>query len=362
VHRDLIIVDDVPSFRRVAVIRDGVLDQLFCDDAADLMPRPGAVVAVRIEQVFPQHGRVKVKLMGMTASFRTAQAKPMLPGQMIAAKVHADARDEFLGDSRIFSQGKPIQLKPIDGGEFGELPSQSGVLTPAPDALMRGKDILPMAEVIMDEDGTAWEQYGLDDALADALKMTLHLPKGGMIHISTPPGAAVVDGDSGAASLSPQALAEDMVASVMRQLRLRRIAGPIVIDFPRLSSAGRAKISGLMEAAAKHDGLKPSLHGFTRGGLYTMSRPWHLRSLAEELKPPLRMAGLDALRLIRNQGHRQKAARAGVGIRCHPAVLAWLEGDGAEALAELCRGLAFMPKFVSDVSTDGARLDGTAVS
>ena len=117
------------------------------------------------------------------------------------------------------------------------------------------------------------------------------LADGARLHLNAPPGAVVVDGDSGSSQAAPQQLAEIMVEEVMRQLRLRRHGGPIVIDFPRLSPQGQKAIHGMMRDAARLDPAKPALHGFTRGGLYTMARPWQLMPLAQELAPVAETGG-----------------------------------------------------------------------
>ena len=58
----IIIIDDLPSYRRVALVRDGVLDQLWIDNAADHTPQPGAVFAARVPQIFAGHDRATFEL------------------------------------------------------------------------------------------------------------------------------------------------------------------------------------------------------------------------------------------------------------------------------------------------------------
>lgn len=353
--KDCIIIDDLPRFRRVALWRDGGLEQIFIDDADNLAPRPGALVAVRVMQSFPQHGRVTAELMGHETSFRTAKAELLKSGQIIAAKLRADGRHEAtpLG-------GKPIQLKEYNGIDLKDLPLETGIIAPAPDALSRAEALAPDAPQYHDDDGKLWAEYGIDDAIDDALSPHIALPDGGYLHIATPPGAAVIDGDSATSRLAPQKLAEAMVPELMRQLRLRRIAGPIVIDFPRLSPEGQKYIHQMMKDEAKKDDAKPALHGFTRGGLYTMARGWGLCTLAEEMPDGVKRNGLAALRLLRNHGkhHGVKAVTSGLQLRMNPDVLDWLHGDGAEALKIVTQSLAFQPKFVSDTSLDAVQLDG----
>lgn len=373
--QEVIIIDDLPGYRRVALVRDGKLDQIFIDDDAYLMPRPGAVLAVRVQQLFPDHDRVTVDVMGQKASFRTGRMQALKSGQMIAVMVRADARLEAANYAQLPSNSpqstlmpstpmpsKPMQVKEVGDISPKNLPAQPQLITPAPTAIERAQALCPDAELIYDRDGAAWGKAAIDAQLAAALSPSMMLEGGGAIHLATPPGAAVVDGDSGDALLAPQVLAAAMVAPVMRQLRLRRIGGPIVIDFPRLTPDGQQEIHRAMKLAAKDDAVKLSLHGWTRGGLYTLARPWQLRPLAEELAPSPRLDGLAGLRLIRDHGqhHATKAVTAGVQLRVAPAVHDWLNGEGNEMLKAVCADLVFSPKLVSDATIKGVRLDNPA--
>ena len=122
----------------------------------------------------------------------------------------------------------------------------------------------------MDSDGAAWARLDIDAAIDTALGLTVPLYDGARLHISASPGAVVVDGDSGTSRATPQALAEEMVAVVMRQLRLRRLGGPMVIDFPRLTQDGQRHIHAMMRDAARLDPAKPALHGLPAAGF----TPW----------------------------------------------------------------------------------------
>ena len=59
---DLILVDEVPSYRRVALICDGVLDQIWIDDAEKGEYLPEAIVTVKLNQHFRQHHRAVISL------------------------------------------------------------------------------------------------------------------------------------------------------------------------------------------------------------------------------------------------------------------------------------------------------------
>ena len=345
---DTIIVDPLPGYCRVALYRDGILEQFYIDDNDDPAPRPGAIVAARIEQVFSNHNRVTVDIGGVKASFRSKRAKERLPGQMVLAQVRADARHDGIGQ-------KPLQLQELPND--APLPPQSCILSPAPTAIERAQHLAPDAEILMDRDGRIWTEYDIDSALSEAVGMSVALTEGpaknkpgAFIHISTPPGVAVIDGDSGASRLLPQALAESMVKPLLRQLYLRQIGGVTVIDFPRLSHHGREAIHQLMRDAARKDPTKPILYGWTKAGIYTLARQWSLRPLALDLVASAKQDGLTALRAIRNHHHlslyHPHLQGEGAKVRLSTAAFAWLNDEGASRRDAIFSELHFLPKFV----------------
>jgi len=397
-----IIVDRLPGYTRTALLRDGVLTDLFCDDADNPLPRPGAVVRARIERVFPDHDRVALDLGGLAGSLRIRGGRDLHSGEMIMATVTADARATKPHQLRqgIFRTGRYLLLESgkaelrLSRGlrEMGYTPppeicspassftitlrraaataalsaviaereelitwaeavlalpsSGPSILSPAPSGPEQARLLAPEADLIMDDDGVEWEEAGVDAQLESALAPTVLLPEGGCLHISTPPGAAVFDGDSGSGQLSPMQLSLAMVPMVARALRLRRIGGPVVVDFPRLNARDRRRITELMMHAVADDPCRPRCHGFTEGSLFTLTRPWSWRPLAEDMAALPARLGRDALRLARNHGARRP--QHSIEIRLPPAGLDWLEGPGAIRRQALEEGLVFRPHFRSD--------------
>jgi len=403
-----IIVDRLPGYTRTALIKAGILTDLFVEDADDPAPRPGAVVRARVERVFPDHHRASLDIGGMSASMRIRDAARLRSGEVMVATVTAEPRE-----------GKPLQLRrgifragryviiesgtpglrlsmglreagyipPEDlraeistftvtlrrsvngadleevraelnelttwGESINQMPSSgSAIIAPALSGHEEAALLEPDAEVVIDDDGRAWEEAGLDEALQKALAPTLPLAGGGVIHVSTPPGAAVIDGDSGVDALPPMRLALSMVPATAHQLRLRRIGGPVVVDFPRLGAKDRRRISQLMAEHVRDDPCRPSCHGFTEGGLFTLTRPWRWRPLSTDISANPAQIGRDALRLARNHGARHP--RRPVEICLPPAGLAWLEGPGASHRLRVEERLALPPRFRSDNSLEHA--------
>ena len=345
-EQDMIIIDRLPHYQRVGLIRDGQLDQIFIDNDRDTSPQPGAVLAVRVAQIFQNHDRVTLDLgsnLGpdQTASMRIKKGITFQSGQMIAVEVIASPRE-----------GKPLQVRLKGDISHKDLPQHPALLKPAPDSLARAQALMPAGKVINDDDGQAWDHLLCDDAIEQACQKKLvidhqvPMAAGSVVHIHTPPGASVIDIDSGNSKLPPFELTKSLIPFVMRQLRLRRIGGPIVIDFPRLDKTQQTAVHNMIKTEAHYDCEKPSLHGFTRGGLYTMSRPWRGSSLVDLFKPDAALMGRAALRLIRR--HKALQIPGGIVIGLNSDALAWINDDEQSGYQHLIADLAFSPEFHSD--------------
>ena len=356
----IILIDDLASYRRGALLRDGALDQIWIDDAANPLPQPGAIFAARVAQIFAGHDRATFELAGhpnpegkplqthmASGRITTDQTKSLKSGQIIPVVVSALPRE-----------GKPLQVKIKGDVSPKDMPPQPQLISLAPDALTSAMVAAPDADVIYDDTGANWSEYGCDDALEQACDAVMMLSNGAVVHFNTPPGAAVIDLDSANSTLSPFDLSCQLAPLVMRQIRLRRIAGPIVIDFPRLSPDQQRRLHDVIKVEAKHDPEKPSMHGFTKGGLYTMARSWRRESLSHLLHPNAATSGRAALRLIRC--HRSLNIQGGITIRLNENGLGWLQDDGADALREMTADLAFSPQFRSDNMVMSAVLEENA--
>jgi hypothetical protein len=216
------------------------------------------------------------------------------------------------------------------------------VIRPGPDAVSAAIAGFPDAEVISDQENHLWQD--IDSKIEAALCPSQVITDGALLHISTPPGAAVIDGDSGKANFSPMMLAEAMVTPVAEALMLRRISGPVVIDFPRLDKNGMCTIDAAMKAAVEIDPLYPQCHGFTPGGLYTMTRPWRWQPLHAMMAPTPRRQAIEGVRLA-----RQMTARPASGVvLLPPEAYVWLRGDGAAWAEDVLKALASRIEFRSD--------------
>ncbi len=166
------------------------------------------------------------------------------------------------------------------------------------------------------------------------------LPGGLRLGVYPTPALTALDVDLGAAAGGRGAkgaahLAANRAAlpALARQIRLRNLAGAIVVDLAGLSPRRRAALADDFAAALAPDPLHPRFLGFTALGLAEILRPRVHPPLHELLAGP-HAAGLAALRRLA----REVAARPGrpPALAAAPAVAAELQRDAA-ALADLAR-------------------------
>ncbi|WP_309139538.1 ribonuclease E/G [Siccirubricoccus sp. G192] len=174
------------------------------------------------------------------------------------------------------------------------------------------------------------------------------LPGGGRILLHPTPALVAIDVDAGTAagSSDPQAqfrLNEVAVAEAARQIRLRNLAGPILLDLAGLTPKRREALAPALAQALVADPLARLL-GLGPLGLFEILRSRVHPPLHEVLGwPPSPLThGLAALR----RALREVAASPGqrLGLRAAPAVLAALEGlPGAMEEFTAAAGRALVP-------------------
>jgi hypothetical protein len=220
-----------------------------------------------------------------------------------------------------------------------------GMLAPALTLAQIAGHYVQSEHIRIDYDGRQWADADIDQQIDIALSPSLTIPGGGILHISTPPGAAVIDGDSGTSRLSPDALAFAMITPLARQIQLRRIAGAVVVDFPRMDHAGKDRIHQTMLDECANDPLRPICYGWTKGGLYTLDRRHQRRPLSDVLdwhKVPAKHAAIAALRQLWQSGQNNDSGNTnGLPPRLHltQSMQYWLNGDGLAIYDAVCADL-----------------------
>jgi ribonuclease G len=193
-----------------------------------------------------------------------------------------------------------------------------------------------------------FEHHGVAGDIAAALSPRVLLPGGGALTIELAAAATLIDVDSGGSPRGQGAaaaiLAVNLAAAqeVARQIRLRNLAGPIVIDFVGMRDRrDRDRVRAALTEALAHDGDAEVL-GWTRLGHLELVRKRRRAPLAELLferapgggfvKTPLTVA-LEALRALAREA--AAAPTRAPAVHVHPEVAAALSSEAGAARREL---------------------------
>ncbi|RAI57431.1 ribonuclease E/G [Roseicella frigidaeris] len=186
------------------------------------------------------------------------------------------------------------------------------------------------------------------------------LPGGGRLLIHPTPALTAIDVDAGsiAGTRDPEAqlrLNGAAVAEAARQIRLRSLAGAILLDVAGLTAKRRATLAGPLAAALAPDPLARLL-GLGPLGLFEIQRQRIHPPLHELLGWPLSplSQGLAALR----RAAREAAARPGRrwALRAAPAVLTAL-ADLPGALEEAAAALGTPLQLLVEPGRSGAEIE-----
>jgi Ribonuclease G/E len=215
-----------------------------------------------------------------------------------------------------------------------------------------------------------FEREGIEAQIEALLEPRVELPGGGHLLIEPVTTLTAVDvnsgGHDGRGSAADQALAVDLEASaeIPRQLRLRALAGLIVIDFLELEDAGaRRDVVAVLRAGLKTDPEPARVAAMASSGLVELTRRRGRAPLHELLTEPCGLGGLgrvkdpvtlafEALRRAR----REAATRPGAGLilKAAPAVVAALtKGPASAARADLEQRLGRAVGLVASPAAPG---------
>ncbi len=114
-----------------------------------------------------------------------------------------------------------------------------------------------------------FKEYGIEDAVYEALQKTVGLKSGGRIHIEETKALVAIDVDSGddRGNGSISRLNIEAAEEIARQIRLRNLSGKIIIDFAGSSEYKFLKpVVEALEEALADDPLKARVLGVSRAG------------------------------------------------------------------------------------------------
>lgn len=146
----------------------------------------------------------------------------------------------------------------------------------------RGLDLLALAQQDFSDLKHGGDFDGIAHLLTDLLQPVVTLQNGLNIVIEETAALVAVDINNADPNLSP--LQANLLAAtgIMRQMKLRNLGGQILIDFLRLRDpAQRTTLAEGLTALAASDSAKIDLYGFTRLGLFELTRARQGLSLGE---------------------------------------------------------------------------------
>jgi Ribonuclease G/E len=294
-------------------------------------------------------GRVISRVDSMAGAFISlGQIEGFLPDREGGRSLH-DGDLVAVSVTRAAQGGKGPRLALSDAAADGPI----GLVRRGPGAIERLAALYPEAGVVVDSRGLAASLKGslggrvsyapqvftepLESELAALEEPVVEMARGGRLSIHPTPALVAIDVDAGstiagAVGKAPalRALNRWLIPALAQQIRLRNLAGAILIDFAGLSPRQRTALAPDLAAALAVDRLRPRLLGFTALGLAEIVRP--------RIHPPLHelLAGphAAALAALREAAQRLLGLPGSLTLRAAPTVIDAIEGDPV-ALADL---------------------------
>lgn len=284
----------------------------------------------------------------------------------IGVLVHAHARgcdDEALkADARTlmdrWSRIQSLAARKADSPGFQ-------ILEAAPGPRAAALRIAPNAIVLEGRDGALFQERDIDAEIARATERRVDLVSGAALVIDETEALVAIDIDTARARGAldnPAAFANEVGTETARQIRLRRLAGLIVIDFPRGgSNDARPPLVAALERAFAGNSNQPIIHGWTRGGLLELTRQRRGPSLREIMRAGdqdaafnVTTSALEALRRV----SRETSGIAHPRLLCPNPVKLALQGPLRPALDEVGRRLGAPLTLEIRVGTNEIEITG----
>lgn len=197
-----------------------------------------------------------------------------------------------------------------------------------------------------------FEGFGIEPEIEKALRRKVWLDCGGYIVIDETEALVSIDVNTGkfigTTNLSDTVLRTNLEAAreIARQLRLRNMAGIIIVDFIDMDSAeDQEQVLRVLEEEVRRDRVKTNIVGFTSLGLVEITRKKVRRDLDEIMQKRCpycdgtgrllneETVALNAERKLRAASRKLNAEA--FMVRVHPLVAAVLIGPGGAGLHRL---------------------------
>lgn len=309
---DRIFVDRGPGETRVALAAGQTVLEIVHIRAAEA--QPGAVYAGRVGERAPGSHDVFVDTGFPPHGLLETKGEKFSVGQWIAVEVLSPARG---------GKGHKLARSAVKLPEGANAP---GLLTPAPDLVAAWRHIYKQSitDAAPDDDFTFAD---IEDQIDAALEPAVALPGGGRVIFEQTAALVAVDIDAGASSIET-ANAEAMIA-IAHHIRLRNLAGHIVVDL--IPTRGKQRYVEQLKKLCAADPVDTRIMGLTPSGMIDIVRRRRRPSLAETLLNDDTTA-YRALRLAVREMTARKCVK--VTLSAAPAVAALLNERLNPALME----------------------------
>ncbi len=195
--------------------------------------------------------------------------------------------------------------------------------------------LVPLASYHMCKIGDVHSE-AIDAAISLAIQPSLQLPSGGKLWCERTQSLWAIDIDGAEADV-PQfgfaGLFGEAAVEIARQIRLRGMSGPIMIDVPRAGLANK-KFRSTLQKCLDVDPQNTEMLGITRSGMLELWRPHGRVPLADMMADNVAQAALAGLRLA-----AMRPAFKPVNLAVNSAMAGWLANEGRAAVAALSRPL-----------------------
>ncbi|NIJ39119.1 ribonuclease E [Sphingopyxis panaciterrae] len=218
-----------------------------------------------------------------------------------------------------------------------------------------------------------YQRYGVEDQLAGMLNPVVQLKSGGYLVINPTEALVSIDINSGRSTrehnIEQTALSTNLEAAheIARQLRLRDMAGLVVIDFIDMDHGSNVrKVERAMKDALKNDRARIQVGRISGFGLMEMSRQRLRTGVLEASTRPCphcegtglvrtaSSAGLSALRLIEEEAARGKGNK--ITLRASQEATFYLLNEKRRELREIEELYGVTVEILLDGETEGARM------
>jgi len=218
-----------------------------------------------------------------------------------------------------------------------------------------------------------YQRYGVEDQLAGMYNPVVQLKSGGYLVINPTEALVSIDINSGRSTrehnIEQTALSTNLEAAneIARQLRLRDMAGLVVIDFIDMDhSSNVRKVERAMKDALKNDRARIQIGRISGFGLMEMSRQRLRTGVLEASTRPCphcdgtglvrtaSSAGLGALRMIEEEAARGKGSR--ITLRASQEATFYLLNEKRRELREIEELYGVTVEILPNTEAEGAKM------